>query len=527
MKEKIANNTHLIAWSFFATFIWGLVAHGFIYLNTDLSHDSLMIYQNDNLWKMELGRYLIPLYRNIRSPYTAPWLIGVLSLVWLSFGVYFLIKIFNIDRLLYIVFVAGLLATNYSLSLTNATYLEDSDVHMLSLVLCITGVFLLQKYFWGFLPGGLCVAGSLALYQANLPMALVLFILIFIQKIFDDESLKKILLFCGQVICCMIFAFLFFKLGIWYFMTRKGINLGDSYNSIKGAGDFTGVNIGELFINTIKYVYDFFISLSAYNIARVRNASVCIIVLITALFAVLLIKKKIAVWKKFLTALAMLCIPFVINIVFFISKGMQSAFHHLMICPFIMVYVSLIIFLNCWDEGQVKKTSESENRFLSLGSKGIKGIAFLCLGIILLNNVTFANDIYLKKNLESQATLSIMTRIVDRMENTEGYVPGETEVVIEGSLSESSLNRHREGFQQFNSLVGQTLPFSVTYYQTYEWYFHYILGYPVKASDSGIVNEYKKMEEVQAMPVFPAEGCTRMIDGRLVVKLGNITAPNY
>ena len=31
--------------------------------------------------------------------------------------------------------------------------------------------------------------------------------------------------------------------------------------------------------------------------------------------------------------------------------------------------------------------------------------------------------------------------------------------------------------------------------------------------------DYASMEEVKAMPSFPAQGCCRMIDGRLLVKL--------
>lgn len=38
----------------------------------------------------------------------------------------------------------------------------------------------------------------------------------------------------------------------------------------------------------------------------------------------------------------------------------------------------------------------------------------------------YANQMYLKKDLEYDATLSVMTRVVDRIEQVEGYIPGET-----------------------------------------------------------------------------------------------------
>ncbi|MBQ4260219.1 MAG: hypothetical protein IJB84_08190 [Lachnospiraceae bacterium] len=158
--------------------------------------------------------------------------------------------------------------------------------------------------------------------------------------------------------------------------------------------------------------------------------------------------------------------------------------------------------------------------YVNIACRWMTRLVTLILAIIIFNNITFANDIYLKKSLESQATLSLMTRVVDRMEQTEGYIPGQTEVVLVGELYQSSLNRSRNGFDRFNYFTGQMVPFSVTYYKTFEQYFHYILGYPVKMVDLGIRNQYAGREEVKEMPVFPAADCTMVLDEKLIIKIG-------
>ena len=53
------------------------------------------------------------------------------------------------------------------------------------------------------------------------------------------------------------------------------------------------------------------------------------------------------------------------------------------------------------------------------------------------SNIIYANQIYLKKELEYQSTLSVMTGLTERLESTPGYIPGETSVSFLGSLAES------------------------------------------------------------------------------------------
>ena len=60
----------------------------------------------------------------------------------------------------------------------------------------------------------------------------------------------------------------------------------------------------------------------------------------------------------------------------------------------------------------------------------IKARPLVLVGAIIFNNVVFANQVYLKKVLEYDATASLATRVVDRIEQTDGYVPGETTVAF-------------------------------------------------------------------------------------------------
>jgi hypothetical protein len=141
----------------------------------------------------------------------------------------------------------------------------------------------------------------------------------------------------------------------------------------------------------------------------------------------------------------------------------------------------------------------------------------IALGVLLFNNIIYANQVYLKKDLEYQNTMSTMNRIIDRMEETDGYVLGETPVVLIGYLTDSELSVDRDGLKMDE--VGLGIDFSVSYYQTYSWYFKYILAYPINLMDAGVAEQWSGQSAVMEMSAFPAKDSCQMIDGTMVVKL--------
>jgi hypothetical protein len=110
-----------------------------------------------------------------------------------------------------------------------------------------------------------------------------------------------------------------------------------------------------------------------------------------------------------------------------------------------------------------------------------------------------------------------MNHIIDRMEETDGYVLGEAPVVLIGNLSASELSAGREGVEVDGT--GARNDFSVTYYQTHSWYFKYVLAYPVNLMDEETAEQWSEQSTVMEMYVFPAKDSCKIIDGMMVVKL--------
>ena len=144
--------------------------------------------------------------------------------------------------------------------------------------------------------------------------------------------------------------------------------------------------------------------------------------------------------------------------------------------------------------------------------------------IIIAHAIKFTNQIYLKKNLEEQSTLSVMTRVLDRIETTEGYIPGETMVVPVGDLNKSSIQQSGVWGKEWSDVprsADTRSHFTVSFYGSFINYFRFYLGYPIKIGSQVISSEYASRQEVIDMPSFPRAGCCKMVDDVLVLKLSD------
>ena len=120
----------------------------------------------------------------------------------------------------------------------------------------------------------------------------------------------------------------------------------------------------------------------------------------------------------------------------------------------------------------------------------------------------------MKKEVESKATLSLMTEVMAQVEQTAGYVPGETAVTFVGDISE--ILQNLPGTARVEGVSGCNKPTAITYPGTYQAYFDHILLRNVKM----IVEGAPGIEdaEVMQMPSYPQSGYVQVVDQVVVVK---------
>ena len=108
MKEKIA--LHTVRPVFLFTAVFSVLAHGYRYLSPSFSGDSMLLSQvGEEAYQTSLGRFLQPVYWQIRGYITAPLTIGLFATVFLALSALIIVHLLRIRRPVYIALVCGVI----------------------------------------------------------------------------------------------------------------------------------------------------------------------------------------------------------------------------------------------------------------------------------------------------------------------------------------------------------------------------------------------------------------------------------
>lgn len=513
--KSIKRNRKLIFLCLIATFAWGLLTHSYIFLHSSFSHDSLNEFNAEvfgNDWRIQLGRIFVPAYRFIvRDSITLPWLIGVLSLLYISLAVFLIVKLFDIHSTVLTVVISGIFTANITVIATAATYIHDLDCNMLALALAVFSVYLWKNFDKGFLYGIIPLCLSIGLYQSYISVAITLIILYLVMKLLDGEqfgnSFKQGIKSIGMIIGAVVLFFIAMK--IVCNITDISIMTGN-YNSIDTVFSMSIPEIIYTAINGyIRTCYKILTVTSVYPRIMVFAVHAIMIVIPGVIILCRVFQKKIKIKEKILTLVLIALLPVSMNIVYPLTGGMS---HDLMEFGFWLVY--LFVLLIAW------WAIEHFKALKPLLKYGQRFVTVCLVFLVLWGNVQTANAAYLKKDLEQQANLSLFTRIVYQMENYDGYVTGETPVVFVGTPE--ALLDTIPGFEQIYNITGCWNSFVLNSGEPdrYRAYFDYILLNPAIMADSELWLQMQSDSRVTNMPCYPAEGSVAIVDGVLVVKMG-------
>ncbi|MBR2696765.1 MAG: glucosyltransferase domain-containing protein [Parasporobacterium sp.] len=485
--------------------IFSVLAHIYRWTNTIFTHDSLQVYQNDFHWQISLGRYLQHVYLKIRGPITAPFLVSVIAVFFLILSAILIVKILDMKSPLLIVMLCGALATYSALTALHALFLPWLDVFMLGLLFSVFAVYTWAKWKYGWIISAFSLTVAMALYPVFAESAITLCVLYLIKKSLRGTNVRDILKKILFALIFMIVSGLLYYGGWQIAMAITSVQPDTTSHSITALNTLTLANIPALFWNTYK---SFFLNILRPDTFHSALIGICKSILLVLSFGPLIYYIKKSKLRVFLI-IGVILLPFCMNFVYLLSGGNLYSY---MTYPYVFFYVYVIMMFDSFLEG-------SSERVTATSKKAVKAVLAVLFFVILFNNTIYSNQVYLQKNLKEQATLSVMTRVIDRIETTEGYVPGQTEVVLVGDLNQAQINVKRPGYD-FPPLI-ELHPYGTTYYGTYLGYFRNILGYSINLGPQSLSEEYANNPEVKAMPAFPNNGSCRIIDGRMIIKLSD------
>ena len=503
----------LLLFCFAAVFGLGLAAHAYGFLRAGFSHDMLNALVADHVetyWKMQLGRPGIVLYRRIfRGVIAAPWQLGLLSLFWLSLGCFLAAKLFRIQSRVFVAMLAGLLTVNLTTVAMTATYLYEMDADLFAAFLGICAVFLWDRYGWkGALLGVLFVTCCMGTYQSMVSIPLSLTLLLSVCALLRSESSSPVFRKGLRAILMFGLGAALYWLAVRAMCSWKGINLAmDNYNSLDQA---VSVSLAGRFLHVYRTWADAFWNPGRAHIEpAVLMVNILLPLLALVMLLVWLIREKSGVKEKLLLCVLLLLLPLAANTA---QLSFTRDAHDMMKYAFCSFYLLCLLILFSARSGQRRRVL-------------VRAAAAALALILFCSNIQTANIVYTKKQLEQDAALSLMTRVQYRLEQEPEYIPGETPLVFAGISAQ--LQEKIPGFEAYYDITGcesasPIVKSLASYnYNAYAAYYRYVLNNPAVMADWKLWNSLQEDETVRQMPCYPDAGCIRMIDGTMVVKLGD------
>lgn len=504
MIEKMKENK-LWRYTFFTAILLGLFTHLPIMLSDIPNHDGLAsIYFDQNM--VTSGRWFLSVACGFSSYYSLPWVIGLLSVALLAVTAVLLTEVLEIKKVSGGVMIAGILVTFPVLTSTFA-YVFTMDGYMLAVLLSVLAVYLVGKGKLGFLWGGIALAFSMGIYQAYLPIAILLCIYKVTMILAEDKTKKeKVKSIFNYAYMGVIGVVLYYVILTLMLLVQKkeigSYQVGDSGTTISLG------TIVELYKDFIEFVFTGKVLVN--NIFSILAFGIIGILFLIALCKLCICKKLYkSVW--FYVVLLALCviIPVACNVILVILPDVS--YHTLMRYQYVILLMIMIAFIQT--ELDVKK--EITYVILSMAA------CVLIFNYFVTDNIAYSN---LEKKYEK--TYAYCVRLADRMEQTEGYYQG-IPIAMIGVLSDNEYpltDVTKDVTGKLLGITGDTLLYTG---ENYKAFFANYLGITINLIPIENMTEIYNSKEYWEMESFPSKNSMKVVDGILYIKTENQETTPY
>lgn len=498
--------------AFITAFITAIFTHLSILLSDVPNHDGLQsMYFDQNM--ITSGRWFLEITAGISSFYALPWLIGLLSIIYLSITAAVIVNIFDIENSLYAALCAATLVTFPSIA-SNFAYVFTMDGYMLGLLLCVLAVYTVKptrnkgKLSW--LIGGHLLGFGMGTYQAYLSVTILLCLFLAVLVLLDTKEVKRKVKDITDLLLMGVSGLAIYYIFLQILLKIQGKQLA-SYQGINGMAEGNKVGI----LATVKLMYADFISFSLKSKVFMPNvlSVICVLVLLglTLTFLFLEAKEKGYI-KKFsfylLTLLFVILIPCLTNAILLISADVT--YHVLMRYQWV---VFLVFALKVLDKGLKGK---EENKWIVLAWTGVLAAFLLTFTYVVTDNIAYSN---LQKRYEK--TYAYCIRLADRIEQTEGYYQG-MPIAMVGVVGQDNFPTTDISENVTGGLLGISGDFLLYKGENYQDFFKHYLGITINVLPEDNVVDFYDTDFYANMASFPDAGSTMVHDGVLYIKTENV-----
>ena len=488
--------------AFLSAFIFFFLVHVFKITNYLPNHDALTsFYSNQNI--VESGRWFLSIACLPSTYFDLPWLVGVLSAIYLALTAVIVVRIFDLSSKVSIVIASALLVSFPAVTET-MLFEFTADGYFLAMLLAALAIRLVtttnQKWYM-YIAAGVLLCLSCGIYQAYFCFAVVLALVYLMLEILkQSKTTKQHLIWCGkQIIMYGV------TLGAYYIIWKSLMNVQNisaiDYQGITEAGNFGISSLISAAIGMVTSVMNFAFGRNFYK-GNLTFYAVLGALFFLALLCVLFlsIKKKKLMKSKgsfVLFAAALLAVPVATYFWLFVSSG--TAYGTRMLQSLALLYILPLAL---------------SEKYLDTKWRNISALT-LCLLIAAFS--CQANIAYLYLNQCYESTYHTSTEVLQRVHLASET--GEEKIAIVGNYVYDTEMNNNPLSKEMGSLSG-TIKSTLAYDHTHIKHFTkntFFNEFDFVSYEE--LEEIKQYKEIEDMPCWPAKDSVKNINGYIVVKL--------
>ena len=473
-----------------------------------------MVYKNGSAWENRLGRFgITPIYK-LKEYIISPAFSSLFCFCMLALICVLLVRLFEVNRRWLIICMILIVELTPSV-MSTLTYYYCSDIYFLAYFLNVMAVYLLTvgKSKSCFPISVLMMAYAISCYQAYISVAITLCLLIIWKLLMEGKESPQYIV---RLLCRYMAAGI--SAGLVYLGVFKLLQV---VFEIEPAGKFVFPRLGDLFgltVNTYRYsIAYFFTNGFLYNVWGGRKYWNAAFALFTFLILVVYVLRNRQKRLYYIAATAcMFCLPIALFLVTIIAPGgdIFGTTGILTIPAMNFVYLLPVILLSMsgwrleWNVGRLLEWAG--------------GVLYVKI-ILLLVSFTAAFQGYMQLNfnrmcsLAGEVTAQIMTVESETSESSD-----ELPVVFAGKLQE--IDYHNVLIDVVGGTTAEHKMIWESYsgsQQSWMYFLRHITGKGYETVPEEKYQDIIRTDTFQQMPLFPADGSVKEIDGIIVVKLSN------
>ncbi|WLV24677.1 glucosyltransferase domain-containing protein [Aciduricibacillus chroicocephali] len=476
-----------------ATVLSGLLIHMYKFVNHLPNWDSMYLIKASIRGMSHTGRWLSgPLANTISSEYSLPWVVALLSLLFLSLSVALLTDLFEIEKPLYIV-LASVLLTSFPAVTATFAYMEWADVYFLSFLLGILAVYISVRGRRTLLLSGLLISLSMGIYQVYLSTAIIVFLLyIFKRYLLDEEHFVNLLRVIRKFSLSVIIG------GIVYFVVNKlnltfwGLEL-SNYQGVNSVGLLDAEGYVQAFVKTFKTLGLLFMGSKEFSFYLLLNAIFLVLLILLTFIVILMNRFKIG--KLIGLVFFGLALFVATHIYYYVSESVQ--YHTLMMINSYFIYFLAVLMLT------------------KLKIRIPKVIVYTVIPVFALlsyHNFVNANIAYTQMQMSYEKSYFTANEIMNRMDAlNDGSIH---EIYIYGKAQKESDN-----IKTLPVIMGASSDAFLSFEDHYVRFFNYYLGRPYEIADEEKKAQIRKSTDFKKMNAYPYGDYVKVIDHTMVVRL--------